>query len=437
MRGRAADVLDAGGRALRQLVDFEMPGLDVDRPMILVAADLTPSDTAELDPARILGVVTELGGATAHSAILARALGIPAVVGVGAAVNGLVEGQTVGLDGEKGLVYTALDEAKTAELEALRQAQGAALRQALRQAQGAVVTRDGHRVEIAANIGGLHDATVALQYGAEGVGLFRTEFLFMGRESAPGEEEQRAVYKQVAAVMGERPLIIRTLDIGGDKPLPYLKQEPEANPFLGLRGIRFCLANPEIFKTQLRAILKASPGHNIKLMFPMIGTLEELRAAKRILGEVQAELQETGAAYDEKMEVGMMIEVPAAVAIADQLAKEVDFFSIGTNDLTQYVMAADRGNAAVAGLVDALNPAVLRMIRQTVEAGHGAGIWVGICGELAGNPGAAALLVGLGLDELSMNAPAIPAVKAAIRGIDKGEAEKWAGEVLGMEELIG
>jgi phosphocarrier protein FPr len=253
----------------------------------------------------------------------------------------------------------------------------------------------------------------------------------MGRQNAPAEAEQLAVYTQIAETIGERPLIIRTLDIGGDKPLPYLKQEPEANPFLGLRGIRFCLANPDIFKTQLRAILQASPGHHIKLMFPMIGSLEELRAAKGLLAEVQDELKESGIAFDEAMEVGMMIEVPAAVAIADQLAHEVDFFSIGTNDLTQYVMAADRGNAAVAGLVNPLNPAVLRMIRQTVEAGHAAGIWVGICGELAGDAKSAALLVGLGLDELSMNGPAIPAVKAAIRGIDRGEAAKLAGDMLG------
>lgn len=433
MRGRAADVLDAGGRVLRQLVAYELPSLDVAEPVVLVAADLTPSDTAELDPARILGIVTELGGATAHSAILARALGIPAVVGVGTAVNGLVEGRIIGLDGEKGLVYTALDAAQTAELEALRETQKAVLRQAQDTAQGAAATRDGHRVEIAANIGGLHDATVALEYGAEGVGLFRTEFLFFGRESAPSEEEQLAVYKQIATTMGERPLVIRTLDIGGDKPLPYLRQEPEANPFLGLRGIRFCLANPEIFKTQLRAILQAGPGHNIKLMFPMIGSVGELRAAKEILAAAQAELKAAGVVYDEKMAVGIMVEVPSAVVVADQLAKEVDFFSIGTNDLTQYVMAADRGNAKVAGLVQALNPAVLRLIRQTVEAGHAAGIWVGLCGELGGNAKAAALLVGLGLDELSMNAPAIPAVKAAIREIEREAAEKLAGTVLELE----
>jgi phosphocarrier protein FPr len=286
-------------------------------------------------------------------------------------------------------------------------------------------------VEIVANIGGLHDAQVALDYGAEGVGLFRTEFLFLGRSSAPTEEEQFEVYKQEAAVMGERPLIVRTLDIGGDKPLPYLAQAAEANPFLGLRGIRFCLANPEIFKAQLRAILKASPGHNKKLMFPMIGSVAEIQAAKKILEEVRVELDAVGTAYDGRMEVGMMIEVPSAVAVADLLAREVDFFSIGTNDLTQYVMAADRGNAAVAGLVNAMNTAVLRMIRQTVIAGHEAGIWVGLCGELGGNPEAAALLVGLGLDELSMNAPSIPAVTARIRGLEKGEAEMVVGEMLG------
>ncbi|MFZ0546653.1 MAG: phosphoenolpyruvate--protein phosphotransferase [Candidatus Promineifilaceae bacterium] len=437
MQARAGDVMDAGGRVLRQLVAYELPGLDVAEPAILVAADLTPSDTAELDPAHFLGIVTELGGATAHSAILARALGIPAVVGVGKAAEGLAGGQMIGLDGEKGLVYTDLNGSLEAELGARRDEWLAALKQAQGQAQEGAVTLDGHRVEIVANIGGLHDATVALDYGAEGVGLFRTEFLFMAREAAPTEAEQLAVYRQIAETMGKRPLVIRTLDIGGDKPLPYWDSPPEANPFLGLRGIRFCLANPDLFKSQLRAILQASPGHQIKLMFPMIGSLSELRAAKGLLAEVQAELRTAKVPFDEEMEVGMMIEVPSAVAVADQLAKEVDFFSIGTNDLTQYLMAADRGNAKVASLVNALQPAVLRMIRQTVEAGHAAGIWVGVCGELGGNAKASALLVGLGLDELSMNAPAIPAVKAAIRGVNLEQAEKLAGEILEMETVEG
>ncbi len=435
MQARAADVLDAGGRVIRQLVDFELPTLAVKSPVILVAPDLTPSDTAELDPDKILGIITELGGATAHSAILARALGIPAVVGLGPVVEELESEEIIALDGDKGLVYTNLDPDKTAALETQRREWLTVRQQAQAKGQEAAVTLDGHRVEIVANIGGLHDAALALDYGAEGVGLFRTEFLFLGRESAPTKTEQLAAYKQIAETMGQRPLVIRTIDIGGDKPLPYLKQEEEANPFLGLRGIRFCLANPEILKTQLRAILQASPGHNIKIMFPMVGTIGEIRAAKEILSEVQQELKTAAISYDETIEVGMMIEVPSAVAIADQLAKEVDFFSIGTNDLTQYVMAADRGNARVADLVNPFNPAVLRMIHQTVEAAHAAGIWVGLCGELGGNPKAAALLVGLGLDELSMNGPSIPAVKAAIRGINKEKATEMAQEVLQMETI--
>ncbi len=257
----------------------------------------------------------------------------------------------------------------------------------------------------------------------------------MGRETAPTAEEQYTAYRKVAEQMGDQPVIIRTLDVGGDKPLPYLDLDTEDNPFLGWRGIRFCLDRPEIFKPQLAAILRAGYGYNLKLMFPMIGSLTELRAAKRLLAEVQAELDTDHIHYAADMEVGVMIEVPAAVAIADQLAAEVDFFSIGTNDLTQYTMAADRGNAKVAALAQALQPAVLRMIKQTVDAGHAAGIWVGMCGELAGNAMATAVLVGLGLDELSMSAPAIPAVKAAIRELSLVEARAVADKVLGMGEV--
>jgi phosphocarrier protein FPr len=255
----------------------------------------------------------------------------------------------------------------------------------------------------------------------------------MGRDSAPTEEELLAVYEQIAGTLGERPVIIRTLDIGGDKPLPYLAGQPEANPFLGLRGIRFCLANRDIFRPQLRAILRASYGSNIKLMFPMIGTLAELRSAKAEVEAVRQELRTAQLPFNEDMAVGMMIEVPSAVAIADQLAREVDFFSIGTNDLTQYVMAADRGNAQVADLADALQPAVLRLIQQTVTAAHKAGIWVGVCGELAGRPQAVPLLVGLGVDELSMNAPVIPAVKTAVRQTRKSEVEGLVTAVLNLE----
>jgi phosphocarrier protein FPr len=360
-------------------------------------------------------------------------LGIPAVVGIGPVLEAVGEGQMMAIDGRTGQFWLDVDDETMAGLQTLRQSWLAAQQTAQRSSQEPAMTKDGRRLEIAANIGGPRETAVALQYGAEGVGLFRTEFLFMDRESAPTEEEQLTAYRAAAEAMGTRPLIIRTLDVGGDKPLPYLDCGTEANPFLGWRGIRFCLDTPHIFKPQLRAILRATPGHNIKLMFPMIGTLTELRAAKAMLTAVQDELRQAAIPFDEKMEVGIMIEVPSAVAIADQLAQEVAFFSIGTNDLTQYVMAAERGNAKVAALAHALQPAVLRLIHQTVEAGHAAGIWVGMCGELAGNALAAPLLVGLGLDELSMAAPAIPAMKAAIRELKLAQATEIAQAALALE----
>ncbi len=438
MQARAADVLDVGQRVLQHLMAFEPPSLDFELPSILVASDLTPSDTARLDPAKVLGICTEMGGATAHSAILSRALGIPAVVGLGPSLEALVDGQTVAVDGDQGHLWLGPDEDQLTELQVRRDTWLNEQQQAKIAGQEAAVTLDGQAIEIGANIGGPHDVQMALSFGAEGIGLFRTEFLFLDRETAPTEEDQVTAYGQVAKEMGQRPLIIRTLDVGGDKPLPYIDLGQEENPFLGWRGIRFCLDRPEIFKPQLRAILRASAGHNLKLMFPMIGTLNEVAAAKDLLAKAQTELRAEGVPFDEELEVGIMIEVPSAVAVADQLAREVDFFSIGTNDLTQYVMAADRGNAKVAELANALQPAVLRLIHQTAQAAHEAGIWVGMCGELAGNPLATPLLVGLGLDELSMSAPAIPAVKKVIRSLELDQARKIAANVLqcGSAEAI-
>ncbi|GIK54971.1 MAG: phosphoenolpyruvate--protein phosphotransferase [Chloroflexi bacterium] len=443
MRARAADMRDVGQRVLRHLTGVARPSLTFPEPVVLLAAELTPSDTAQLDPAQVLGIVTARGGATSHSAILARGLGIPAVVGAGDWVVQVKEGQMVALDGRTGQLWLKPNKSTLAGLQRQRDT-WLQERQAVRAAaQEPAQTADGRRLEIGANIGAPQETAVAVQFGAEGVGLFRTEFLFLDRKAAPDEEEQVAAYVAAATGLAGRPLIIRTLDVGGDKPLPYLDLGREENPFLGWRGIRFCLETPHIFRPQLRAILRASHGHNIKLMFPMVSTLTEVRAAKTILAEVQAELQQAHIPYAADMEVGIMIEVPAAVAIADQLAREVDFFSIGTNDLTQYVMAADRGNARVAALANALHPAVLRLVKQTVQAGHAAGIWVGMCGELAGNALAAPLLVGLGLDELSMAAPAIAAVKTAVRGVTVAEAEELAGRVLELDsgtavmELLG
>ena len=433
MRARAADVEDVGQRVLGQLMAFERPSLDFKRPSILIAADLTPSDTARLDPKQVLGICTELGGATSHSAILARALGIPAIVGLGKQLETLPDGQTIALDGQNGRLWIEPDDKQLTELARQRFDWLTKQRQVKSSAQQRAITKDKRYIEVAANIGGPNDAAIALEFGAEGVGLFRTEFLFMGRSAAPTEEEQFVAYTQAADALGDKPIIIRTLDVGGDKPLPYIDQGKEENPFLGWRGIRFCLDQTAVFKPQLRAILRASHEHKIRIMFPMVGALSELQAAKALIAEVKAELKAEKLPFDKNILVGIMIEVPSAVAIADQLAKEADFFSIGTNDLTQYVMAADRGNARVAGLAQALQPAVLRMIKLTVDAGHAAKIWVGMCGELAGNALATPLLVGLGLDELSMSAPAIPAVKAAVRQITEFDAKRLAAQALQLE----
>ena len=437
MRARAADVEDVAQRVLRGLMGVAPPSLDFAAPAILIAADLTPSDTARLDRERVLAVCTELGGATAHSAILARALGIPAVVGLGHAVWQVAEGQHVAVDGNAGALWLQPDEAQVASLTAQREAWLETQRRDKAAGQGAAATPDGHRVEIAANVGSPNDVAPALEFGAEGVGLFRTEFLFMDRAAAPSEEEQFEAYRRAARAAGGRPLIIRTLDVGGDKPLPYLDLGDEANPFLGWRAIRFCLERPDVFMPQLRAILRASAAEdgprNVKLMLPMIGAPAEVHAARAMLATAQAELRAAGVPYDEGMEVGIMIEVPSAVAVADQLARLVDFFSIGTNDLTQYVMAADRGNARVAELASAFQPAVLRLVRDAANAAHAAGIWIGMCGELAGNPLAAPVLVGLGLDELSMSAPSIPAVKEAVRRFPLAEAQQIAANALTLD----
>ena len=433
MQARAADILDVGQRVLSHMMKVERPSLDLKTPSIPVAADLTPSDTSKLNPTTLLGICVQLVGPPSHSALLARALGIPAVVGMGGQLETLTNGQNIGLDGTAGRIWVNPTKAELETLAERRIEWLTAQKKAKVAAKQTAVTKDKKHIEVAANIGTPYDIPTALDYGAEGVGLFRTEFLFMGRDAAPTEEEQYQAYRQTAAALGDNPLIIRTLDVGGDKPLPYIDQGEEDNPFLGWRGIRFCLDHPDLFKPQIRAILRAGYGHNVKMMFPMVSTLSELKAANKLVKEVKKALRTEKVAYDKDMEVGIMIEVPSAVAIADQLAQETDFFSIGTNDLTQYTMAADRGNANVAELANALQPAVLRLIRQTVEAAHHADIWVGVCGELAGNALVTAVLVGLGVDELSMNAPAIPAVKAQIRSFSIREAQRIAKTALAKD----
>ncbi|BAY33628.1 phosphoenolpyruvate-protein phosphotransferase [Nostoc carneum NIES-2107] len=433
LQERVEDVVDVGQRVLRLLAGTSAQTLELSEPAILVASDLTPSDTIGLDPSKVLGICTTSGSATSHSAIIARTLGIPAVLGVDAGILYLEDGTIMALDGESGKAWVEPEPDILSILEAKREAWRTTQQEALAKAHQPAMTRDGQQVNVFANIGSIADVQVALASGAEGVGLLRTEFLYLGRTSAPTEEEQLAVYQAIAQVLDQQPLIIRTLDVGGDKPLPYIKVPLETNPFLGWRGIRLCLDHPDLFKTQLRAILRASQGHNIKIMLPMIATITEVRAAKAILNEVQRELSQAGFAFDSNIKVGIMIEVPAAVAIADQLAAEVDFFSIGTNDLSQYVMAGDRNNPRVANLTDALHPAVLRMVQQTVQAGHGAGIWVGLCGELAADPSATEILLGLGLDELSVNPQAIPILKQAIAQLTISECQAIAASALQLD----
>jgi phosphoenolpyruvate-protein phosphotransferase len=434
MAARAADLRDVAQRVTRILLGVETQVLaSLDTPAIIVAHDLTPSDTVAMNKKYVLGFCTAVGGPTAHTAILARSMAIPAMVGAGEEIMSIRTGMALILDGGRGELIVEPDQTNIERYQARQReisAQQAAAKEA---AHEPAQTRDGHQVEVVANIGDVAEAEAILDFGAEGVGLLRSEFLFLERTSAPTEPEQFEAYSRIAAVMEQRPLIIRTLDVGGDKPLPYLSTEPEENPFLGHRGIRLCLAEPEMFKIQLRAILRAAESHNIKIMFPMVSNIGEIRQAKALLAEAQTELDERGVTYG-RPEVGIMVEIPAAAVITDILAGEVDFFSIGTNDLAQYTLAADRTNALVQPLADALHPAVLRLIAQTIRYAHEADIWVGLCGELAGDPLAAPVLLGLGLDEFSMAATSIPTVKETIRKWSLSEAKIVAEQALQQED---
>jgi phosphocarrier protein FPr len=423
---RAADVRDVGERVLRLLVGVTTPAPALpDEPFILVAYDLTPSETVALDPKRVLGFCTAVGGPNAHTAILARALGLPAVVSAGAQVLDLADRTEVILDGQAGTLAIAPDAQELALFRAEIQDLHTRRAAAEHAAADPAITLDGHRVEIVANIAGIADARRAVAAGAEGVGLLRTEFLFLDRSDAPSEDEQFAIYRELVQAMDGRPIIVRTLDIGGDKPLPYLDLPAEENPFLGERGIRLCLAHPELFRQQLRAILRAAAYGPLRIMFPMIADIAELRAARAIVDQIRAELSAPA------VDVGIMVEVPSAALMADVLAPEVDFFSIGTNDLTQYTLAMDRTHPNLATKADGLHPAVLRLIERTVHGAHAAGKWVGVCGELAADPQAVPILVGLSVDELSISVPAIPTVKAQIRALTLAQCQAQAKRALG------
>lgn len=425
MAGRAADLHDVGQRVLRILCSTEHGEILLpDEPVILVADDLSPSDTAKLDPQRILGLVTVAGGPTSHTAIIARSLDIPAIVGAGAAVLELTQGITCILDGDSGSLYT---EPSATELESAKLFQDDMKLQRdqehVARYQPAIM-KDGHRVEVVANIGKATEAALAVDAGAEGVGLLRTEFLFLERHTPPTEDEQFEAYSTMTKALNGLPLIIRTLDIGGDKNIPYLPQPKEDNPFLGLRGIRLCLRKPELFVPQLRAIYRASLTGPVKIMFPMIATLEDLRAAKEMAEQVRLELGVP------PVEIGIMVEVPSTAVMAAEFAQECDFFSVGTNDLTQYALAMDRMHPALGKQVDGLHPAVLRLIEMTVRAAEAHGKWVGVCGGIAGDPRGAFILAGLGVHELSMSIPSVAAVKAHLRGVSHAHAVAFANRAL-------
>ncbi|MCS6845272.1 MAG: phosphoenolpyruvate--protein phosphotransferase [Caldilineales bacterium] len=425
LAGRAADLHDVGYRVLQLLVGVGESGLRLpDHPVILVAQDLTPSETANLDPNRVLGFCTAAGGPTAHAAIIARALSLPAVVSMGAGVLDLADGTLAVLDGQNGVLVVAPDAVTLTQAQQRRERWLAARLASEQTATEPAITTDGVRIEVVANIGGVAEAERAVQAGAEGVGLLRTEFLFLDRSDPPDEEEQFRVYRDIVQAMQGRPVIVRTLDIGGDKPLPYIRVPAEANPFLGERGIRLCLARPDLLRQQVRAILRASTYGPLRIMFPMVADWNEWQRARQMVLETARELGVP------PVPLGIMVEVPAAALLADVFAREVDFFSVGTNDLTQYTLAVDRQHPSLAGMSDGLHPSVLRLIAHTIEAAHAAGKWVGICGELAADPQAIPILVGLGADELSVGVPAIPTVKAQVRTFSRAEAEQRARQAL-------
>ena len=437
LRERSEDIKDVMNRVIRILmcissVDFS----NMEENSIIVAKDLTPSDTAQLDRTKVAAMITEVGGKTSHAAIIARIMGIPTIVGLNNITDKIKDGDTVICDGKTGKVLINPNAKQLFHYNKKKNIEDDIKYELRNQVGLPSITNDGFKVSLSANIGVPNDVDMALENDAEGIGLFRSEFIFMNRDRQPTEDEQFEQYKEVLVKMGDKPVIIRTMDIGGDKNVPYIDIPKEMNPFLGYRAIRFCLGNVEVFRTQLRAILRASVYGNVKIMIPMISTMKELKDSKKILQQAKDELKSEGIKFKNDIEIGIMIEIPSAAIISDLLAKEVDFFSIGTNDLIQYTMAVDRMNSKLSYLYSQYHPALLRLIKGIIDNAHNAGIWVGMCGEAAGDPKLIPVFVGMGLDEFSMNSPSILRSRYIVRNLNKEDMQKIARNTLDMENAI-
>ncbi|ELZ0426564.1 phosphoenolpyruvate-protein phosphotransferase PtsI [Salmonella enterica] len=431
LKERAADVRDIGKRLLRNILGLAIIDLSaIQEEVILVAADLTPSETAQLNLQKVLGFITDAGGRTSHTSIMARSLELPAIVGTGSVTSQVKNGDYLILDAVNNQVYVNPTNDVIEQLRAVQEQVATEKAELAKLKDLPAITLDGHQVEVCANIGTVRDVEGAERNGAEGVGLYRTEFLFMDRDALPTEEEQFTAYKAVAEACGSQAVIVRTMDIGGDKELPYMNFPKEENPFLGWRAVRIAMDRKEILRDQVRAILRASAFGKLRIMFPMIISVEEVRALRKEIEIYKQELRDEGKAFDESIEIGVMVETPAAATIARHLAKEVDFFSIGTNDLTQYTLAVDRGNDMISHLYQPMSPSVLNLIKQVIDASHAEGKWTGMCGELAGDERATLLLLGMGLDEFSMSAISIPRIKKIIRNTNFEDAKVLAEQAL-------
>ncbi len=431
LRERAGDIRDIGNRLIKNILGMHIVDLgDINEEAILVAYDLTPSETAQLNLDKVLGFITDIGGRTSHTSIMARSLELPAIVGTNHVTSQVNTGDYLILDAVNNVVYVNPSQDEITRLKGLQQKLLEEKAELAKLKDLPALTLDGHRVDVVANIGTIRDVDGADRNGTEGVGLYRTEFLFMDREQLPTEEEQFVAYKDVVEAMNGRLVILRTMDIGGDKELPYLNLPKEMNPFLGWRAIRIALDRREILHAQLRAVLRASAFGKLAVMFPMIISVEEIRELKSVIETLKQELRNEGKAFDESIQIGVMVETPSAAVNAKFLAKEVDFFSIGTNDLTQYTLAVDRGNELISHLYNPMSPSVLSLIKQVIDASHAEGKWTGMCGELAGDEKAAVLLLGMGLDEFSMSAISVPRIKKLIRNVNYEDTKALAMKAL-------